>query len=172
MGQIQLVPKPHYIANAIWSSLASHSYFLSLCFSMIPMRPDILPEVAEKEIDENHARIEAAFHKYMHRADPTEVLSLNRHQQQSAAAAAQLLPPQQKHEFEVIVGHGNVIRYFTCRALQIPPEAWLRLSCFNCSITYLMIHPNGYVTCRAFGDMGHLGYANSTFSGKHGYNWA
>jgi serine/threonine-protein phosphatase PGAM5 len=158
------------------------------------MRPDLDPAWAEKEIDDNHNRIEAAFHKYIHRADsPDDMMSLlnaRDHQhhkvdsgnRRDASSSLQdeedqqqlptPLPATQKHEFEVIVGHGNVIRYFTCRALQIPPEAWLRLSCFNCSITYLIIHPNGYVTCRAFGDMGHLGYDNCTFSGKHGYHWA
>jgi serine/threonine-protein phosphatase PGAM5 len=174
-----LVSRSHAanIISCFFFSIVSLFLFLS----MIPMRPDILPDVAEQEIDENHARIEAAFHKYIHRADPAETPSSSssrndpkhRHQQTLDQQPSLLAPPpQEKHEFEVIVGHGNVIRYFTCRALQIPPEAWLRLSCFNCSITYLMIHPNGYVTCRAFGDMGHLGYDNSTFSGKHGYHWA
>ena len=42
-----------------------------------------------------------------------------------------------KYEFEIIVYHTNVIRYFVCRALQLPPEAWLRLCTFNCSLTYI-----------------------------------
>jgi serine/threonine-protein phosphatase PGAM5 len=79
--------------------------------SMIPIRPDV-PD-AEKEIDDNHVRIETAFRNYIHRADPDDPI---------------------EHEFEVFVGHGNIIRYFFCRALQLPPEAWLRLSIFNCSI--------------------------------------
>jgi serine/threonine-protein phosphatase PGAM5 len=37
-----------------------------------------------------------------------------------------------KHEFEIVVCHGNVIRFFMMRALQLPPEAWLRLCTFNC----------------------------------------
>jgi serine/threonine-protein phosphatase PGAM5 len=72
----------------------------------------------------------------------------------------------------VIVGHGNVIRYFVCRALQLPPEAWLRMSIFNGSITYIMIQPNGYVTIRLLGDTGHLPYEETTFSGSHGWNWS
>eukprot|EP00562_Extubocellulus_spinifer_P016317 CAMPEP_0178560004 /NCGR_PEP_ID=MMETSP0697-20121206/11263_1 /TAXON_ID=265572 /ORGANISM="Extubocellulus spinifer, Strain CCMP396" /LENGTH=434 /DNA_ID=CAMNT_0020193247 /DNA_START=224 /DNA_END=1529 /DNA_ORIENTATION=- len=81
------------------------------------------------------------------------------------------LKPHPKHEFEIIVGHANVIRYFTCRALQIPPEAWLRLCTFNCSLTYLTIRPTGSVSCRMLGDIGHLGLSKSTFSGHHGFNW-
>lgn len=104
--------------------------------SMIPIRPDV-PD-AEKEIDDNHVRIETAFRNYIHRADPDD------------------LGDPIEHEFEVFVGHGNIIRLagtlkdLPClslsmltdwahhlkyeRALQLPPEAWLRLSIFNCSI--------------------------------------
>ena len=33
--------------------------------------------------------------------------------------------------------------------LQLPPEAWLRLSTFNCSLTILTIRPSGSVRCTA-----------------------
>jgi len=56
-------------------------------------------------------------------------------------------------------------------ALQLPPEAWLRYCPFNCSLTYLTIRPTGTVSCRMLGDIGHLPYNASTFSGHHGYNW-
>jgi hypothetical protein len=63
--------------------------------SMIPIRPDV-PD-AEKEIDDNHVRIETAFRNYIHRADPDDPI---------------------EHEFEVFVGHGNIIRYFFCRYVE------------------------------------------------------
>ena len=77
----------------------------------------------------------------------------------------------EQDEFEIIVGHGNLIRYFFCRALQLPPEIWLRLSLFNCSLTYLMIRPNGMVTARMMGDIGHLDYEETTFSSNYGFKW-
>lgn len=158
---------------------------------MIPIRPDIR---AVREIDANHSRVEAAFQKYFHRADAnddhtgdhnnnssnnsnsisnssmthnTDVESPD----QDHSNAPPSPPVNPKHEFEIIVAHGNIIRFFFCRALQLPPEAWLRISTFNCSMTYIMIYPNGYVSCRMLGDVGHLGYDNTTFSGSHGYNW-
>eukprot|EP00980_Cylindrotheca_fusiformis_P002242 scaffold517_cov119-Cylindrotheca_fusiformis.AAC.25 len=51
-------------------------------------------------------------------------------------------------EFEIIVCHGNVIR-----------------------ITYLMVRPSGTVSARMLGDIGHLSYEESTFSGFHGLKW-
>lgn len=52
------------------------------------------------------ARIEAAFRKHIHRPPPS----------------------QTETTWELLVCHGNVIRYFTMRALQLPANAWLRLS--------------------------------------------
>jgi hypothetical protein len=57
------------------------------------------------------------------------------------------------------------------RALQLPPEAWLRFCPFNCSLTYLTIRPTGSVSCRLLGDVGHLPYDMVTFSKHRGYNW-
>jgi serine/threonine-protein phosphatase PGAM5 len=115
---------------------------------MIPIRPDI--EGAVEEVDANHDRIEEGFQKYIYRGEQGK---------------------EEADEFEIIVCHGNVIRYMFCRALQLPPEAWLRMSIFNCSITYLLIRPDGHVSARMLGDIGHLDYAESTFSSKHGFKW-
>ena len=43
-----------------------------------------------------------------------------------------------------------------CRALQFPPEAWLRISLHNGSITLLAIRPDGRVSIRQLGDCGHM----------------
>ncbi|KAH6919825.1 hypothetical protein HPB50_029187 [Hyalomma asiaticum] len=66
--------------------------------------------------------------------------------------------PQSKKQdsHEIIVCHANVIRYCICRALQIHPEAWSRMSLANCSISVVKIAPTGKVTLRALGDQGHL----------------
>ncbi|CAO1415895.1 unnamed protein product [Diamesa hyperborea] len=83
-------------------------------------------------------RIEAAFRAHFHRAKPS----------------------QKEDSYTLLVCHANVIRFFVLRALQLPPEAWLRLSLHHASITWLTINPNGRVTLRTLGDAGHmpLGY--------------
>jgi serine/threonine-protein phosphatase PGAM5 len=109
-----------------------------------------------EKTDESHPRIEAAFRKYFYREHqiPTEEQSggdsdSNEINQVDPNSGEQKEGKQ--HEFEIIVCHANVIRYFLCRALQIPPEAWLRLCTFNCSLTYLTIRPTGTVSCRMLG---------------------
>ena len=150
---------------------------------MIPVRPDI---DGTEEIDEHRGRIEEAFHKYVYREVPLEdnrndnpdandvvkESGINDNKGPAVASTEQQQQQQQHHRFEVIVCHGNIIRYFFCRALQIPPEAWLRMSIYNCGITYLMIKPNGYVSCRTMGDIGHLDHEHSTFSMSDGFAWS
>ena len=110
--------------------------------------------------DESHRRIEAAFQRYFYRAGDLPEASIEHdadaaagNSSESANAAPNSGERKEggRHEFEVIVCHANVIRYFLCRALQIPPEAWLRLCTFNCSLTYLTIRPTGSVNCRMLG---------------------
>ncbi|XP_024052855.1 probable palmitoyltransferase ZDHHC8 isoform X2 [Terrapene carolina triunguis] len=83
---------------------------------------------------EDGARIEAAFRNYIHRADAK----------------------QEEDSYEIFVCHANVIRYIVCRALQFPPEGWLRMSLNNGSITHLVIRPSGRVALRTLGDTGFM----------------
>lgn len=100
----------------------------------IPPEPPIGSWKPETFFYQDGARIEAAFRRYFHRADAS----------------------QERDTYTVLVCHANVIRYFVCRALQFPPEAWLRLSLNHASITWLTITPSGRVILRAMGDSGHM----------------
>jgi len=80
------------------------------------------------------ARIETGFRQFMHRAEPE----------------------QKEDSVEVIVCHGNVIRYFVCRALQLPPSAWLRMSLRHGSMTVLTLRPTGRVSIKSLGDTGYM----------------
>jgi serine/threonine-protein phosphatase PGAM5 len=150
------------------------------------------PRMSSKSVERDYPRIEAAFHEHFFRSTPTNVVQDPDHlaakptapELSPATMGAWVWKPgcaevntakeqqrKQHHEYEVVVAHGNVIRYFLCRALQLPPEAWLRFSTFNCSLTYLTVRPSGSVSCRSMGDVGHLEPDQITFSGHHGYSW-
>ena len=98
------------------------------------------PEPAEFFAD--GARIEAGFRKFFYRPKND----------------------QQDTTHELLVCHGNVIRYCTLRALQLPPEAWLRLSHANCAMTVVRISAGGHCSLESFGDAGHLEGENRTFN--------
>jgi serine/threonine-protein phosphatase PGAM5 len=57
---------------------------------------------------------------------------------------------------DVLVCHGNVIRYFVTRVLGVDTMAWLGMSIGNCSLTAVQINPDGSMKLLFFGDVGHL----------------
>ncbi|KAH8739560.1 phosphoglycerate mutase [Cryptosporidium ryanae] len=57
---------------------------------------------------------------------------------------------------DIIVCHGNVIRYMFCKGLQYPTSGWLRLNHSNCGITRMSVSSDSLVVCNGFGDSGHL----------------
>lgn len=72
-------------------------------------------------------------------------------------------PPGEEDEYQLVICHGNVIRYFLCRALQLPLFAWLRFSSYNCGITWLVLDDEGSVVLREFGSVAHLPFDSVTY---------
>ncbi|XP_022337675.1 serine/threonine-protein phosphatase PGAM5, mitochondrial-like isoform X2 [Crassostrea virginica] len=108
----------------------------------IPPEPPVGNWKPEQWFFQDGPRIETAFRKLFHRAEPE----------------------QTKDSYEVVVCHANVIRYFICRALQFPPEAWLRIGLDHASITWITIRPNGRVSVRRVGDSGFIPVGEVTVS--------
>ena len=57
---------------------------------------------------------------------------------------------------EAIVSHGNLIRYFICRVLELPLENWTSLDIRNCAISEIMIDDSGRKILISHNDAGHL----------------
>ena len=93
---------------------------------------DPQPAVTNAARSKDERQVEQAFEKYVHR------------------------PRGSAPSVELLVGHGNVTRYFLCRALQLPPEAWLRFSLPHCSVKVITISGRGRVSVQQVGSVGHL----------------
>ena len=105
------------------------------------------------------ARIEAVFRKYCHR-----VTDYKKKPKEGAEKVDVVEPVGDvEEEYIVLVCHQNIIRYFVCRALQLPPEAWLRFRGSNCGITEIIISDDGRVALEKFADVGHLPVNHHTF---------
>lgn len=65
-------------------------------------------------------------------------------------------PSRDADRHDIIVCHGNVIRYFTTRVLGVDPEAWLGMSIGNCSLTIVRVTANGTMMLMSYNDMGHM----------------
>jgi serine/threonine-protein phosphatase PGAM5 len=78
-------------------------------------------------------------------------------QEQLEAAFAQFfIPSVEGIRHEVLVCHGNVIRYFVTRVLGVDPLSWLRMSIGNCSLTVVRVNSDGTMKLLSFGDVGHI----------------
>jgi serine/threonine-protein phosphatase PGAM5 len=133
------------------------------------------------DVARDSIRIERAFKRYFHRAvgsrdgaqhdafndsgAPVETPAADNGgagTSRSAVAQPELSTPAapsmqaMRHAAEVYVAHGNVIRFFVLRALQLDPTAWLRLVVPHGSITTVAITPDGDVLLQGLGDCGHL----------------
>jgi len=65
-------------------------------------------------------------------------------------------PTRQRQRIEIVISHGNLIRYFACRVLGMEPESWSRLGTSHCGITRLRIAPQHNVRIMCYNETGHL----------------
>ena len=68
-------------------------------------------------------------------------------------------------EHDIVVCHGNVIRWFVTRALDVDPEAWLGMSIANCSLTVIQVRGDGSCKLISFADSGHVPWSMTTYPG-------
>ena len=73
--------------------------------------------------------------------------------------------PDAANRHELVVCHGNIIRYFVAKVLQVDTMSWLQMSISNCSLTVIRILPDGKMKLDTFGDYGHIPENMRTFSG-------
>lgn len=73
--------------------------------------------------------------------------------------------PDAAARHDIVVCHGNVIRYLVTKALKVDTMAWLQMSISNCSLTIIRVNPDGTMKLDAFGDYGHIPENLRTFTG-------
>jgi serine/threonine-protein phosphatase PGAM5 len=97
---------------------------------------------------------------------PTRRTEITAHEKPSALAAcaarldrvfATRFRPASGHEqTDLMVCHGNVIRYLVTRALGVDTKAWLEMSVSHASITRIRVEADGRFKVLSVGDVGHL----------------
>jgi len=64
--------------------------------------------------------------------------------------------PDEEDRNDIIVCHGNVIRYFVTKVLKVETMSWLQMTTGNCGLTVVRIKPDGSMKLVSFNDMGHI----------------
>jgi serine/threonine-protein phosphatase PGAM5 len=88
-------------------------------------------------------------------AVPTETIRRGRNQADRAYRRYFKRAPGQD-TCDLLVCHGNLIRYLVCRALALGKYAWCSLGSAHCGITVIRIMANGEVVLDSYNDTGHL----------------
>ncbi|MNL05230.1 bifunctional RNase H/acid phosphatase [compost metagenome] len=102
------------------------------------------------------------------KASPMEKIELRkkmRKAKENADKAFQVLfkTPSRGQSTEVVVAHGNVIRHWVCKALQISEKKWLTMDVSHTSITTIRLSKSGNFVLLGFSDNGHLPHKMRTY---------
>ena len=84
---------------------------------------------------------------------PPERIDAGKRQAESVFDAFCATSDQDTHD--IIVSHGNIIRYLTARVLG-DANIWCRMRTLNCGITQLEIASDGRMSVVSYNDVGHL----------------
>jgi serine/threonine-protein phosphatase PGAM5 len=57
---------------------------------------------------------------------------------------------------EILVCHGNLIRYLVCRAIDVPVGRWTRMNSNHCSVTRVLVRDTGAVRVVSYNETAHL----------------
>ncbi|MET0497378.1 MAG: histidine phosphatase family protein [Steroidobacteraceae bacterium] len=77
-------------------------------------------------------------------------------QRLDAAFAQFFVPANAAEKNDVLVCHGNVIRYLVTRALGIDTRAWFNMTVAHASVTVVRVFADGSIKVLAVGDTGHV----------------
>ncbi len=99
--------------------------------TMTPKLQLEMPSYSSQQVVQDKQRAEIAFRKYFR-------------------------PAKRNDRHEIIVCHGNLIRYFVALALRAEPNAWLHMDICNCGITQIMVQEENDFVLLCHNDWSHL----------------
>jgi serine/threonine-protein phosphatase PGAM5 len=71
-------------------------------------------------------------------------------------AYAKIVRTSRSERTELVVCHGNLIRYLMCRALHTPISKWLRMTTSHCGLTRVIVRDTGAVRVVSYNETSHL----------------
>jgi len=101
--------------------------------------------------------------------DPAELASCQAKMEVAWAKYFIASPKADTHD--LLVCHGNVIRWFVNRALGNDVRHWTSLDIGNASLTIVSVRPDGSTRLILFSDVGHIPVAKQTWAGR-GAGWS
>jgi serine/threonine-protein phosphatase PGAM5 len=132
----------------------------SLLWECIPAMPDFAVEwhKAHPNVDTDAIKIPPEVKPWVGLWDEdTSVKEIEDGFEQARQAWLKyFVPSRGKDRHDIIVCHGNILRYFVMRALIVPPEAWQNTDMYNCGLSEIVIEGDGRIMLLSHNDHGHL----------------
>ena len=100
--------------------------------------------------------------------DPAEIALCD--SKLAAAWEKYFVPSPDADMHDILVCHGNVIRWFVSRALGCDTRRWLAMDIGNASLTVVAVRADGTARLVLYSDVGHLPVAKQTWAGR-GAGW-
>jgi serine/threonine-protein phosphatase PGAM5 len=94
-------------------------------------REDVMKDVPVADLDASEAQLNQAFATYF-------------------------VPAKGSDQNDILVCHGNVIRYLVMKALGVDTKAWTGFTVGNASLTIVQVTPHGTYRVLGVGDVGHI----------------
>jgi serine/threonine-protein phosphatase PGAM5 len=160
---MELVEAGRAQARAVASRLAGLPAHVDAIYSSDMTRARQTAEIIAAALP---GRVPRAFHDLSECTPPTPRQDIMKNlrpgeadscaMQMDSAFAHYFRPSPTADSVEVLVCHGNVIRYLVCRALGVDRMVWLSMGITNCSLTVIQVRPDGTMRLLSFNDVGHL----------------
>lgn len=94
----------------------------------------------------------------------TDLKKLKKDKLQADRAFKKYFGFSKSNRTELLVCHGNIIRYLVCKSLDISTECWLKLDIKQCGITVIKLNSkNRTRTLISHNDVGHIPAEKQTF---------
>lgn len=94
----------------------------------------------------------------------TDLKKLAKDKRQADRAFKQIFTFSKRNSTELVVCHGNIIRYFICKALGINTELWLSMDIKQCGISSIQLNSKTReMKVMAHNDLGHIPLHKQTF---------
>lgn len=74
----------------------------------------------------------------------------------ASAAWSRFFRTSRSDRLEIVVCHGNLIRYLVCRVLHAPVVRWTRMNSNHCGITRVLVRDTGAIRMVTYNETSHL----------------
>jgi serine/threonine-protein phosphatase PGAM5 len=88
----------------------------------------------------------------------------------AAAWAKYVTPTPDADTHDLLVCHGNVIRWMVAKAMGSDSRTWTHMDIANASLTVISVRPDGTVRLVMYSDVGHMPVDKQTWAGR-GAGW-